>query len=50
LGAYAGAAEAADTVGAAAKSQEYIAKVRDLTQGADAPVSDIAQAKRLLGK
>jgi hypothetical protein len=50
LGTYAGAAEAADGMGAAAKAQEYMVKVGELTQGADAPILDIAQVKRLLGR
>ena len=50
LRAYAGAAQAAERAGLVAKAEEYMAKVRELTRGADAPVSDGAQARRLLGR
>ena len=50
LGAYAGAAQAAERAGQAAKAEAYLAKVRELTQGSDSPISDSAQARRLLGR
>jgi hypothetical protein len=33
-----------------AKAEAYIAKVRELTQVADAPIFDSGQARRLLGR
>jgi uncharacterized protein HemY len=50
LGAYAGAARAAERIGASAKAQEYTTKVRDLTQTADAPVTELSQTRSLLGR
>ena len=44
------AAQAAERAGQAAKAEAYLAKVRDLTQGSDSPISDSAQARRLLGR
>src|SRR5690606_31137530 len=46
LAAYAGAAEAADRAGDAAKAREYAAKVEELTKAGDAPVA-IVQTRRL---
>ncbi|MBA3479234.1 MAG: hypothetical protein H0T52_12685 [Lautropia sp.] len=50
LGAYAGAAQAAERMGDRSKAAEYTGRVREITQSADTPIADIAQAKRLLGK
>ena len=50
LGAYVGAAQAAERMGDGSKAAEYAGRVRELTQSADTPIADIAQAKRLLGK
>jgi tetratricopeptide (TPR) repeat protein len=50
LAAFAGAADAAQRAGDPAKANEYSAKVRELTRTADTPVTEVAQAKRLLGR
>jgi len=50
LGAYAGAAQAAERIEDRSKVAEYTGRVREITQSADTPIADIAQAKRLLGK
>ena len=50
LGAYTGAAQAAEGAGNQAKAADYTAKVLELTQGADTQISDRAKAKQLLGR
>ena len=48
--AYAGAARAAERAGDARKAAEYSKRLLDLTASADTSLSEVADAKRLLGK
>jgi Tfp pilus assembly protein PilF len=50
LAAFAGAADAAQRAGDAAKAKAYSLKVMELTKTADSPVTEMAQVKRLLGR
>jgi Tfp pilus assembly protein PilF len=50
LGAYMGAAKAAQKLGDAAKARQYYAKVIALADGADASRTDVADARAFVAK